>query len=140
MQAMTGVPDDRKREAADAFLIDPRDTATPSGMMDWLDGLAGGLLLSPPATTRLLKLMTDTPRAPNRLAAAKPEGARLAHKPGTGWTVLGRNLATNDVGVYTLKDGRQLTVVVFLTGATLDEAGRDKAIADVGRAAIAALR
>ncbi|OJU10259.1 MAG: hypothetical protein BGN86_16875 [Caulobacterales bacterium 68-7] len=140
VQAMTSVPDERKREAADAFLIDPRDTATPSGMMNWLDGLAAGLLLSPAATTRLLKMMTETPRASGRLAAATPAGAELAHKPGTGWTVLGRNLATNDVGVYTLKDGRQLTVVAFLAGATLDETGRDKAIADVGRAAIAALR
>lgn len=137
--AMATVPDARKREAMAAYLLDPRDTATPAAMMDFLDALVSGGLLSPPSTARLLKIMTETPSAPDRLKAAAPAGARLAHKAGTSWTVLGVGLATNDAGIFTLPDGRQLTVVAFLSGSTLDMAARETLIADVGRAALAAL-
>ncbi len=138
--AMASVPEARQREAADAYLIDPRDTATPAAMMDFLDALVAGSLVSRAASARLLALMSLPNRITNRLVAAAPSGAKLAHKPGTSWTVAGRSLATNDAGIYTLADGRQLTVVAFLSGATLEGDAREKIIADVGRAAIAAMR
>jgi beta-lactamase class A len=109
-------------------------------MMDFLDALVAGSLISRASSARLLALMSLPGRINTRLVAAAPSGAKLAHKPGTSWTVAGRNLATNDVGVYTLADGRQLTVVVFLSGSTLEAEAREKVIADVGRAAIAAMR
>jgi beta-lactamase class A len=136
--AMAGVPDARKREATSAYLLDPRDTATPAAMLDFLDTLAGGGLLGRESTARLLQILTETPSAPARLKAAAPAGASLAHKSGTSWTVLGVALATNDAGIFTLPDGRQLTVVAFLSGSTLEMAAREAIIADVGRAALAA--
>jgi beta-lactamase class A len=138
--AMASVPEARQREAADAYLIDPRDTSTPAAMMDFLDALVAGSLVSRAASARLLALMSLPGRITNRLVAAAPPGAKLAHKPGTSWTVAGRSLATNDAGIYTLADGRQLTVVAFLTGSTLEADARERIIADVGRAAIGAMR
>jgi beta-lactamase class A len=138
--ALDDVPDDRQREATATYLMDNRDTATPVAMMQWLDDLSGVSLLAPASTVRLLKIMTDTATGANRLHAALPAGARLAHKTGTARTILGVNPATNDAGIYTLKDQRRLTVVAFLSGSTLDDAGREAVIADVGRAALAALR
>jgi beta-lactamase class A len=138
--ALAAVPDARKREATALYLTDPRDTATPEAMLKWLDALMTNALLSPASTARLLQIMTDSPTGPGRLHAALPAGARLAHKTGAARTVLGVNPASNDAGIYTLANGRRVVVVAFLSGSTLDDDGRDAIIADVGRAAIRALR
>lgn len=127
-----------RRAAVIRYLTDPRDTASPRGMLDFLDHLDDGLLLGPAARERLFALMAGG-RVTSRLGAAMPPGARLLHKTGSSWTEQGLNAATNDVGLIILADGRRYAAAVFLSGSSLDAAGRDSVIAEVGRTMIKSL-
>ena len=77
---------------------------------------------------------------PNRLHAGIPRGAILAHKTGTGPTVLGVSTATNDIGVVTLAGGRRVAIAALLAGSRASEAGRDSTLAAVARAVVTAMR
>jgi beta-lactamase class A len=136
--AMAAVPRSQAQTAATAALQDPRDTATPAGALRFLEALAPNEMLKPASSRRLNDLMTRAGTGQNRLAAATPPGGSLAHKTGTARTAFGVNAATNDIGLFTLKDGRRVAVAVFLTGSTQDAAARDAVIAEVGRAVVAA--
>lgn len=128
-----------RRTATARYLADPRDTATASGALTFLGDLSRGELLSPANTALLLKIMTETPTGQNRLKAGLPPGAVLAHKTGTSGTDLGMTPVVNDIGVVTLKDGRQYAVAVFLTGSRQDEVARDRIFADVMRVIVRAV-
>ena len=137
--AKAAVPPETRMAAMRAFMADPRDTATPRGMLEFLQQLDRGDLISPASTKRLLQLMSRTPRGAGRLKAGLPKGAFLAHKPGTSGTDQGLSLAHNDVGVFTLADGRGYAACAFVSGSTLDEAGRDAIIAEVAAACVRAI-
>jgi beta-lactamase class A len=122
-----------RRAALVRYMADPRDTATPRGMLTLLAKLDSGQLISAPSTRLLLQIMAATTTGPGRLKAGFPDDAVVAHKTGNGGTVLGVNPAANDVGVISLKDRRSYAAAVFLSGSTLDDGGRDKVIADVAR-------
>ncbi len=134
--ALAMQPQGARLAAMRAYLADPRDTATPRGMLQFLGMLNAGALLSAASTRLLLQLMTDTPTGARRIKAGLPEGAVLAHKTGTSRTDLGLNLAINDVGIFTLSDKRSYALAVFLAGSTLDDVARDALVADVARAAV----
>jgi beta-lactamase class A len=138
--ALRSVPEPLRQAALVRNLTDPRDTATPRGMLMFLSKLAGGELLSAASTRLLLKIMLQTPAGPRRLKAGLPARALLAHKTGTSRTELGLNAATNDVGLITLPDQRRYALAAFLTGSILEDAARDALIADVARAAVRAVR
>ncbi|WP_245620167.1 class A beta-lactamase [Phenylobacterium immobile] len=127
-----------RRSAVVRYLSDPRDTATPRGMLDFLYKLDDGLIIGPVVRERLFAMMTGG-RVTSRLAAAMPAGASLLHKTGSSWTEQGLNAATNDVGLITLADGRRYAAAVFLSGASLDDDARDAAIAELGRGMIKSL-
>lgn len=131
--ALTSIPAETRRKATAAYLSDPRDTATPRGALTFLDRLEDGELLSSASKALLLQIMTDTTTGAGGLKAGFPPTASLAHKTGTARTDQGMNPAVNDIGIVTLADGRRYAVVVFLTGSSLDNAGREKIIADVAR-------
>jgi beta-lactamase class A len=78
-------------------------------------------------------LLTHTETGVRRLRAGLPTDASLAHKTGTAPTDLGRTPAINDIGLVTLKDGRQFAIVAFLAGSTATEPERDRLIADTAR-------
>jgi len=59
----------------------------------------------------------------------------VAHKTGTGGTQNGITSATNDIGIITLPDGRDLAVAVFVSDSTADDATRDAVIARLAKAA-----
>lgn len=127
------------REAAlRASMADPRDTATSRGMLELLQMLDKQELISPASTRRLLELMARTARGSTGIRAGLPQDAFLAHRPGASSFDLGVSTAHNDVGIFTLADGRAYALAVFLSGATRDESARDKVIADVARAAVVA--
>ena len=134
MAALNNVPPGARRAAVAIYLSDPQDTATPRGALNFLDKLEDGELLSPASRKLLLQIMTDTTTGPDRLKAGFPAGASLAHKTGTARTDQGMTPAVNDIGIVTLADGRRYAVAVFLSGATLDAADREKILADVARA------
>jgi beta-lactamase class A len=126
-----------QRAAFAAALKNPLDTATPQAAVNFLVALQTGKLLSPAATKQLLGWMHETATGPGRLKAGLPKGTSLAHKTGTGASRGLVNLATNDIGLATLPDGRVVAIAVFLTGSTADDDARDKIIAECARAAVA---
>ena len=129
----------KRMAATRAYMADPRDTATPRGMLEFLQALDRGDLISPASTRRLLTLMSQTSRGAGRLKAGLPQGVFLAHRPGTSGFDQGLSAAHNDVGIFTLADGRSYAICVFLSGSSLDEAGRDAMIAQVAAAAVRAI-
>jgi beta-lactamase class A len=131
-------PVDRSR-AIRAYLADPRDTATPMGMLRFLEAMNQAELLGPESRGQLGQMIRRIP-GDGRLGAALPDGARLTHIPGTARRDLGFTPVVNDVGVYTLKDDRKFAVVVFVAGSPLPVAEQEKAIADVGRVVIKAAK
>ena len=135
-QARQAVPPPVRLAALRAYMVDPRDTATPGGMIDFMQKLDRRELLSAGSTERLVRLMGATSRAAGRLKAGLPKDAFFAHRPGTSGVDLGISTAHNDVGIFTLADKRSYAIAAFLSGSTLDEAGRDAIIADVARAAV----
>lgn len=131
--AKRAVPEAQRRAAWEAYAADPRDTTIASGSLNFLRQLSTGQLLSPASTKLLLGLMTETRTGANRLKAGLPEGASLAHKTGTSGTNFGVTVATNDIGILTLKDGRKYAVVVLLADSTADLKTREAVIAEAMR-------
>jgi beta-lactamase class A len=131
--AMATVPADMRRKAAEAYLHDPRDTATPRSMLTFLARLDAGELVSAASTNRLVTIMARSSRAAERLKAGFPKDSTFAHKPGTSGTDLGLTPAYNDVGILTLADHRSYAVAAFLSGSTAEEPARAALLADLGR-------
>ena len=140
MAARDAVPAETREAAINAYLADPRDTATVSSALEFLRRLTVESLISPASTRLLLRLMTESDTSARRLRAGLPPGARLAHKSGTAPTDLGLTPVVNDIGVVTLADGRTLAMAVFLAGSSATEAERDRLIADAARIFCAAAR
>jgi len=138
-QARDAVPPADRMAAMHRYMVDPRDTATPLGMIDFLQMLDRQELVSPASTKLLIQLMSRTTRGNDRIKAGLPKDTFLAHRPGTASVDQGISPAHNDVGVFTLADRRSYALAVFLSGSTLDDAGRDRIIAEVARAAVGAI-
>ncbi|MDQ0462425.1 beta-lactamase class A [Caulobacter ginsengisoli] len=139
-QMHDAVPPQVRYAATLKYLSDPRDTATPRGMLDFLSHLVSSQLISNASLARLLAIMTAATTGQNRLKAGLPPGATIAHKSGTSGTDLDLTPATNDVGVVTLKGGRQLAVAVFLTASRADLGAREHLIAEVMRAIVRSVK
>ncbi len=138
--AVTAVPDKRRAQGWQAYLHDPRDTATPLGAVDALAALADGQLLTPASTQHLLDILTRTRSGPMRLVAGLPQGWQLAHKTGSGIEWNGRALSNNDIGIVTAPDGHRYAVAVFIPDSAQSEQQRDAFIAGVARALAASHR
>jgi beta-lactamase class A len=88
-----------------------------------------------PLTAEHTRLLMEWMSAPSdRLEANLPSGAKVAHKSGSSDVDNGVAAATNDIGLITLPDGRQLAIAVFVTDSTADGATRLQVIARIGRA------
>jgi beta-lactamase class A len=133
--ARATVPPGRRRAAMLAYMADPRDSATPRGMLGFLRKLDEGELISPASTARLLTIMINMTHGSDRLKAGLPKDARFAHKMGTSGTDQGLNAAFNDVGVFTLADRRSYAIAAFLTGSTAPEIERAALFAELGHTA-----
>jgi beta-lactamase class A len=131
-KAQTVAPQTR-RAAMARYLADPRDTATPNGMLNFLSKLDAGELISKPSARRLIRMMAEGPRGAERLKAGFPAKAAFAHKIGSSGDDLGLTLAYNDVGILTLADRRSYAVVALLSGTTAPEADQAALFADLGR-------
>jgi beta-lactamase class A len=138
--ALARVPSAERRRATRDALADPRDTATPLGVVRLLEALNQAELLGPESRRRLGRLIGQTREGPGRLGAALPDGAHLVHAPATARTDQAFTPLVGDVGVYTLKDGRKFAVVAFVSGSPLPVAAQEKAIADIGRVVIKAAK
>lgn len=105
-----------------ASWIDPRDSATPRAMGQLLAGIYQGRWLSPRSRSVLLGAMEETTTGRDRMNAALPEAAGLAHKTGT----LSRT--ASDIGIFRTVDGRPIAVAIYVTGqsASLADEARNK--------------
>jgi beta-lactamase class A len=127
------VPDEVHDVAAQAMLLDPRDTGTAEACVNLLERLWRGDLLSAPMSDTLKSILARCKTAPNRLPALLPRGTRVARKTGTGGTWQGVTIAINDVGVIRLPDGQEVAIAV-LVGGPRGRVGRaERVIARVAR-------
>jgi beta-lactamase class A len=138
-EAQQKIPDRVKKAALEKYLTDPRDTAIPEAMVDLLAKLQSNQLLSRNSTALLLKIMTDSPTGQKRLKAGLPENWSIAHKTGTGLDVLGRNTATNDVGIASSPDGKRVAIAVFIAGSKAPLEEREKVMSNIASAVVEAM-
>lgn len=131
--ALKALPTEKRDAAWNAYVKDPRDTATPRGMVAFLDALAHGRLLSAASTRKLLDVMESTVTGPRRLRAGVPKDWRIGHKTGTsrGWK--GMVAATNDVGILTSPSGKRIPIAVFVADSKRTTAEREAVIAAAAR-------
>lgn len=120
---------EERRRAAEAFDKDPRDTATPAGMVKLLEKLWKGEALGAENTALLLDIMRRCETGAARIKGLLPPETEVAHKTGTiGGT-------TNDVGIITLPDGAGHVALAVLVKESRREAElRERAIAQISRA------
>jgi beta-lactamase class A len=111
-----------------------RNWFAPASAVELLRRIADRSPLTPEHTELLVGWMS-TGTNTKRLSADLPAGTRVAHKSGTSGVDNGLAHATNDIGLITLPNGRQLAIAVFVTDSKADEATREKTIARIGRAA-----
>lgn len=105
---------------------DERDTTTPEAMSQLLKTVFTGTVLKAESLSLLKDWMVATTTGKNRIPAGVPAGYTVGHKTGTAGT------HANDVAVIWPPEGKgPMFLSIFTTGGTLDEAGRDKVIADL---------
>jgi len=110
-----------------ATTVDPRDSATPRAMAQFLAGLYQGRWLSTSSRTFLLDTMARCVTGKRRIVGQLPAEVRVAHKTGT------LNNTSSDVGIIHTPDGRAIAVAIYVTGQG-SHAGRDARIATIARA------
>ncbi len=111
----------------------PPNGATSDALAALLVKLARGEVLSERSRAWLLTTLEGTTTGARRIRAGLPPGTRLAHKTGTGDTIGGVNLATNDIGLVTLPDGSRFALAVLTSGVPGTDADREALIARVAR-------
>jgi beta-lactamase class A len=111
-----------------AYVRDPRDTATPDGMVRLLTAFAKRKDGLTPSSHDLLLHFMAASHNPVRLASALPSGAVVAHKTGTMPGVF------NDVGIITSADGKHHVAIAVFTKKTAMQ-NEDVALRVVGRIA-----
>jgi len=122
-------PADELRPSISArFDIDPRDTATPLGIANFLQRVDRGELLGKETRGFLIDVMSRCETGADRIPGQLPIGTRVEHKTGTLGGI------SNDVGIVTLSDGRRFVIAVFTRGIAEGPA-RARIIADASRAA-----
>ncbi len=110
-----------------ATTIDPRDSATPVGMVRLLTGLFQGQWLSPSSRDFLLSTMERCATGKRRIPGLMPADVLIAHKTGT------LNNTSSDVGIIQAPDGRAIAVAIYVTGQG-SKVGREIRIAEIARA------
>jgi beta-lactamase class A len=108
------VTDAAHDRAAQAMLLDPRDTGTGEACVQLLERLWRGDLLSSAMTDTLKSILARCKTAPDRLPALLPKGTPVARKTGTGGTWRGATVAINDVGVMRLPNGEDVAIAVLI--------------------------
>lgn len=126
-RALASVPADQRAAAGRERAADPRDTATPVGLVRLLETFNTREAFAS-ADPRLL-LGSD----PGYLATVLPEGARIWQVAGSAKADLGVIADSHAVALIALKDGRRIAMAIFLTSSTADAATREAIIVEAGR-------
>lgn len=132
--ARANVPLERRRQALSEYLANPIDGASPGAIVDALDQLARGELLSANSTQLLQSILKRTRSGPKRLKAGVPAGWEFLHKTGTGQILGAVSTGYNDVGIMTAPDGSRYAVAVMLGNTTAPVPERMQLMQSVTRA------
>jgi beta-lactamase class A len=116
---------------------DPRDTTSPEAMVADLRKLVLGDALSPASRDRLTGWLRQCKTGSQRLRAGLPADWQEGDKTGTGNNGTG---TSNDVAILWPPQRAPVLVAAFLTRSSLDDAGREGILADVGRAVAGTIR
>ena len=127
------VPEAVHDSAAQAMLLDPRDTGTATACVQVLGQLWRGNLLSEAMTDTLKSILARCKTARDRLPALLPKGTPVARKTGTGGTSRGVTIAINDVGVIRLPNGDDVAIAVLIGEPRLRRRQTDRLIARIAR-------
>jgi beta-lactamase class A len=100
--------------AAQAMLLDPRDTGTAEACVHLLERLWRGELLSAAMTDTLKSMLARCETGRDRLPGLLPKGTPVARKTGTGGTTAGVTVAINDIGVIRLPSGEDVAIAVLV--------------------------
>jgi beta-lactamase class A len=117
----------------DAVPGDPRDTTTPAAMLRNIHALVLGDALSSASRDHLTGWLLGNQTGNQRLRAGLPSGWRCGDKTGSG-----DHGTSNDVGIIWPPQRPPIVVTAYLTEAGTDFKRREAALADVGRAVVAA--
>ena len=113
-QLRAEVPEAVHDSAAQAMLLDPRDTGSAAACVHVLERLWRGNLLSEAMTDTLEAILARCRTAPDRLPGMLPKGTPVARKTGTGGTSRGVTVAVNDIGVIRLPNGDDVAIAVLI--------------------------
>lgn len=111
---------------------DPRDTTTPEAMLQTLHKIVLGDALSAASRAQITQWLVANKTGDKKIRAALPAGWRVGDKTGAG--AFGTN---NDIAVLWPPGRAPVLVTAYLTETSADQAGRDQALADVGRLVVA---
>lgn len=117
----------------EGLLHNKRDSASGAALVNLLQKLSDGKLLSRKSTEVVLGKLAKVQTGRGRLRAGLPANWMLAHKTGTGKLPGGTNLATHDVGIIYALDGRRILVAVLVGPSKLPYAEREALIAAVSK-------
>lgn len=108
---------------------------TPEAAIALLKLVKEGNVLSTASRDLLLDLMINSRPGAKRIKGLLPVGTVVAHKTGTSATINGVTSATNDIGIITLPDGRQLAIAVLVSDTRANQKTREEVIAKIAQAA-----
>jgi beta-lactamase class A len=120
-----------RQTAMDAYLADPRDTATAPGFIALMDRLAKGTLIGADSTRFLTNLMQAHEDV--GFAHGLPTGTALQAVGGATPTSLGFTPADTAAGLVQLAGGRRVALVVFLAGSTATARARRLLMGEAAR-------
>ena len=111
--------------------------STPLAVAELFRKLYESGILGEPYATLLKDILLSTSTGPNKIKAALPPGATLAHKTGTGFILPdGTITADNDAGAITLADGRRIYIAVLVKDSKLGADGNARLIREIAEAVI----
>ena len=130
LSALFQAPAEQRKAALRRYLHeDPRDTTTPEAALALLGRVHARDALRPETAAIAVEAMKKTTTGDRRIRALLPPGA-VANKTGSGPGT------TNDIGIVTLPGGKgHVAIAVFVRDSPQDDASRERAIAEVARAA-----
>jgi beta-lactamase class A len=111
---------------------DPRDTTTPTAMLDNMHKILLGNVLSKPSRQQLVDWLIANKTSGKRFRAHLPTGWRLGDKTGTG-----DNGATNDIGIIWPPGRQPILVAGYYAGSHASDDQRNAILAEVARIAAA---
>ncbi len=135
--ARNAVPERARRAAFENYIEDPIDGASAEGIVEALDRLQSGELLSRASTARMLSIMSQTRTGRQRLTGGLAPGWRIAHKTGTGQVLGSTQAGYNDIGILTSPGGRHYAVAVMIGRTAAPIQNRMALMQNVTRAVIA---